>query len=204
VIGVSFTWTAPLAQGQAIPNPSKVAVPKMALRDLHVKHIFWVNSLVLLTRLGEKRAINEADVPALDNAQTIGQSIDAFYAQTAGLASTENFVRHYLNLKGYMRAGLANNFAGDEALNKVAADNLTQSANDIALYLSGVNSNLPRSALHALLTAQMRHHIAAINATAKKDWAAEADVWDPMVRQIYVLSDTLADGIAKQFPDKFR
>ncbi len=78
VIGVSLAWTAPPAQSQAAtPNPAKVAVPKMALRDLHIKHIFWVRSLVISTRLGEKTAINEADVHALDNAQTIGQSIAA-------------------------------------------------------------------------------------------------------------------------------
>jgi hypothetical protein len=58
--------------------------------------------------------------------------------------------------------------------------------------------------VYALLTAHVGHHVAAINATAKKDWSAEADVWDPMVKQIYTLSDALADGIAKQFPDKFR
>lgn len=44
----------------------------------------------------------------------------------------------------------------------------------------------------------------AIDATAKKDWAAEADRWDPMVKHVYRLSDALAEGIAKQFPDKFQ
>ncbi len=42
----------------------------------------------------------------------------------------------------------------------------------------------------------------SIDATAKKDWSHEADMWDPMVKHIYTISDALADGIAKQFPDK--
>jgi hypothetical protein len=41
-----------------------------------------------------------------------------------------------------------------------------------------------------------------IDATAKKDWATEADVWDPMVKYVYTISDALATGIAKQFPYK--
>ncbi len=44
----------------------------------------------------------------------------------------------------------------------------------------------------------------SIDATAKKDWGAEADMWDPMVKYIYTLTDALADGIAKQFPEKFQ
>ena len=42
----------------------------------------------------------------------------------------------------------------------------------------------------------------AIDAAAKKDWAGEADMRHPMVKHIYAISDALADGIAKQFPEK--
>jgi len=31
-----------------------------------------------------------------------------------------------------------------------------------------------------------------------------ADMWEPMVKEIYALSDALADGIVKQFPEKFQ
>jgi len=55
-----------------------------------------------------------------------------------------------------------------------------------------------------VLTAHIGHHVAAIEATAKKDWSREAGTWDPMLKHIYVLSDALAEGIAKHFPDKFR
>jgi hypothetical protein len=205
VMGVSFAWTAPPAQSRsATPNPVKVAVLKMGLRDLYIKHIFWVRSLVISTRLGEKTVANEADVHGLDNAKDIGESIGPFYGQMAATTLTELFVNHYLGVKGYMRAAFANNFKGNETLKKPAVDNLRQSADLIALFVSGSNPNLPKSTVYALLTVHVGHLIAAINATAKKDWSAEADMWDPMVEQIYILSDTLADGIAKQFPDRFR
>ncbi len=57
VIGVSFAWIAPPVQSQAaMPNPAKVAELKMALRDLYINHVFWVRSLAISTRLGEKTA----------------------------------------------------------------------------------------------------------------------------------------------------
>jgi hypothetical protein len=49
-----------------------------------------------------------------------------------------------------------------------------------------------------------QQHVLSINATANKDWSAEADMWDPMVKHVYAISDALADGIAKQFPDKMQ
>ncbi len=205
VIGLSLAWTTPPAQSQAAtPNPAKVAELKMALRDLYVNHIFWVRSLVVSTRLGEKTAISEADEYGVNNAKAIGQSIAPFYGQAAGEKFATLFAGHYAAVKGYMRAAFANNFKGNETLKKAAVDALTKNGNEIAVFVSSANPNLPKGTVYALLTAHVAHHIAAIAATAKKDWSREADAWDPMVKHIYTLSDTLADGIAKQFPDKFR
>ncbi len=205
VIGVSFGWTTQPAQSKATtPNPAKVGELKMALRDLYINHIFWVRSLVISTRLGEKTAISEADEYGLNNAKAIGHSIAPFYGQAAGEKFATLFAGHYTAVKSYMRASFANNFKGNETLKKAAVDALTKNGNEIAVFVSSANPNLPKSTVYALLTAHVGHHVAAINATAKKDWSAEADVWDPMVKQIYTLCDALADGIAKQFPDKFR
>ncbi|MGH2360185.1 MAG: hypothetical protein ACRDGM_06545, partial [bacterium] len=115
VIGLFVALTAPPLQSQAaMPNPAKVTVRKMALRDLCVNHIFWVRSVVIPTRLGENSAATEADKFGLDNAETIGQSIAFFYGPMATKTLTELFVNHYLDVKRYMRAVFANNFQGDE------------------------------------------------------------------------------------------
>jgi hypothetical protein len=205
VIGASFAWMAPQAHGQAaMPNPAKVAELKMTLRDLYVNHVFWMRSLVVSTRLGEKTAISEADEYGLDNAKAIGQSIAPFYGKAAGEKFATLFVGHYTAVKGYMTAAFANNYKGNEMAKKAAVDRLTRNAGDIAAFVSAANPNLPKNAVYSLLTAHIGHHITAINATAKKDWAGEADAWDPMLKHIYMLSDALADGIVKQFPEKLR
>jgi hypothetical protein len=205
VISVVFAWTVPTARSQAAtPNPAKVAELKMALRNLYINHIFWVRDLVVSTRLGEKAAVSEADEYGLKNAKAIGLSITPFYGQAAGEKFATLFVGHYSGVKAYMTAAFANNFKGSAAQKKAALDRLTKNATDIAGFVSSANPNLPKATVYGLLVTHAQQHIMSIDATAKKDWSGEADTWDPMVKHIYTISDALADGIAKQFPDKFQ
>jgi hypothetical protein len=205
VISVVFAWTVPTAQSQAAtPNPAKVAELKMALRNLYINHIFWVRDLVVSTRFGEKAAVSEADEYGEKNANAIGHSIDPFYGQAAGAKFATLFGGHYSAVKAYMNAAFKNNFKGNAALKKAALDKLTKNANEIAAFLSSANPNLPKATVYGLLVTHAQQHIMSIDATAKKDWSAEADMWDPMVKHIYTISDAVAEAIAKQFPDKFQ
>ncbi len=205
LVAMSFLSTVRPAQSQAAPpNPARVGELKMVLRDLYVNHIFWVRDLVVSTRLGEKAAVSEADEYGLKNAQAIGRSIAPFYGQAAGQKFETLFVGHYSAVKAYMNAAFANNFRGKAALKKAALDKLTKNANDIAVFVSSANPNLPKAAVYGFLATHVQQHAMSIDAAAKKNWAGEADMWDPMVKVVYSLSDALADGIAKQFPDKFQ
>lgn len=203
VICVSSVWIAPERSQAAAPNPAKVAELKMALRDLYVGHIFWVRDLVISTRLGQTGAVSEADEYGLKNARAIGESIAPIYGQAAGDKFATLFTGHYSAVKSYMNAAFANNFKGSAALKKAALDKLTKNADEIAAFVSSANPNLPKATVYGLLVTHAQQHITSIEATAKKDWSAEADMWEPMVKHIYTLTDALADGIAKQFPDKF-
>ncbi len=198
-------WIPPSARGQATAaNPAKVAELKMALRALYADHVFWVRDLVIATRLGVKGAASEADEYGLANAKAIGQSIAPVYGQAAAAKFTTLFVGHYQAVKGYMRAAFANGFRGNSALKKAATDELQRNGKAIAMFVSSANPNLPEGAVYGLLVSHVQHHVMQIDAVAKEDWSAEADDWEPMIKQIYSLSDALADGIAKQFPDKFQ
>jgi hypothetical protein len=199
-----FTWTLPAAYAQpAAPDPAKVDELRLALRDLYFNHIFWVRSLVIATRFGDKAAVGEADEYGVKNAKAIGQSISPFYGQAAGDKFSTLFVGHYSAVKAYMRAAFANNFRGDASMKKAAVAQLTQNASAIAVFVSSANPNLPKGTVYAWLLTHGQQHIMSIDDTAKKDWSGEADMWDPMVKHIYTICDALADGIAKQFPGKF-
>src|SRR2546428_3788105 len=200
-----FVASSPLpVHGQTMANPAKVADLRMALRDLYINHVFWVRSLVLSTRLGETKAVSEADEYGLANAKAIGLSISPFYGQAAGEKFSSLFVGHYSAVKKYMSAAFANGFRGNATLKKAALNSLMQNAAELAVFVSAANPNLPKATVNGLLVTHVQQHVMSIEATAKKNWSHEADMWDPMVKEIYALSDALAEGIAKQFPDKFQ
>jgi hypothetical protein len=203
-IGLAAWAGSPARSQAAAPNPAKVAQLKMALRALYADHVFWVRDLVVATRLGVKGAASEADEYGLKNARAIGQSIAPIYGQAAATKFAALFVGHYSGVKDYMNAAFANGFRGSAARKKAALAELERNGREIAAFVSSANPNLPEGTVYGLLLSHVQHHVMAIDATAKEDWAGEADMWDPMVAEIYTLSDALADGIAKQFPDKFQ
>ena len=58
--------------------------------------------------------------------------------------------------------------------------------------------------LKSLLTAHGSHHVQQIQEFQAKQFDEEAKTWAAMSHHMYMIADALADGIAKQFPDKFR
>ncbi len=204
IIGVVFAWTAPPAHTQPMPNAAQVDGLKMALRGLLVDHIYWVRSLVIATRLGDRAKASASDSNGVQNAKAIGQSIAPIYGQAAGKKFATLFVGHYSAVKDYMKAAFANNFRGANALKNGAVDKLKSNATEIAMFLSSANPNLPKDTVYGLFLTHAQQHIMAIDDTAKRDWTAEAGMWDPMVKHTHTMADALADAIAKQFPDKFK
>ena len=43
-----------------------------------------------------------------------------------------------------------------------------------------------------------------IDDIGKGAWSDEADMWNAMVKHIYTLTGTLAEGTAKEFPEMFQ
>lgn len=139
----------------------------MTQRDLYTNHIFWVRDLVVSTRLGERAAASEADEYGPKNAKAIGLSIAPLYGQAAGEKSATLFVGHYSAVRTYMNAAFANGFKGSATLKKAALDKLTKNANEIAVFVSSANPNLPKGAVYGLLVTLAQQHIMPIDATAR-------------------------------------
>ena len=58
--------------------------------------------------------------------------------------------------------------------------------------------------LFNLLAAHGGHHVAQNQQLKAKKYADEARTWDAMKGHMYVIADALGEGIAKQFPEKFK
>jgi len=190
--------TAPAAS--PAPSPVKVAETGAALRDLWLGHAFWVRNVVLETFAGNKPAAKAAEDQVVANAKQIAASIEPFYGKAANDKLLNLLVGHYGAVKQYLEASAA----GDQAKQSAATQSLNANADEIAVFLSGANPNLPRDAVRSLIVAHGAHHVQQIQQLNAKQYAQEAQTWEAMKKHMYVIADTLAGAIAKQFPAKFR
>lgn len=216
-IGQRFLATAALTLAAALPGaadaqrhdghdaqpalPSvQVARTAMDLRDLWMGHIFWVRNVVAETLAGDPIAAKAAEKQVVDNAKQIAAAVEPFYGKPASEKLFSLLAGHYGAVKQYLDATTANNKAKQDT----ALTSLTDNAGEIAAFLSSANPNLPADTLRSLLMAHGGHHIQQIRELRNKQYMQEAQTWEAMKNHMYVIADTLAGALAKQFPDKFK
>ena len=93
--------------------------------------------------------------------------------------------------------------AGSKAKQEAALKTVASNVEEISAFLSGANPNLPRDAVRGLLMAHVGHHMQQMQQMHDKQYQQEAQTWEAMKGHMYVIADTLAGAIAKQFPEKF-
>jgi hypothetical protein len=80
----------------------------------------------------------------------------------------------------------------------------TANIGEIAAFLAGANPNWPEKDVLDLLALHLKLTKDETVARIGGDWAADITAFDDIFTEIMVVADTLHDGIAAQFPDRFR
>ena len=93
--------------------------------------------------------------------------------------------------------------ASDAAGQSTATQSLTANAEEIAVFLSKANPNLPKEAVNGLLLAHGGHHIQQIQELKDRNYEAEAKTWQDMKAHMYQIADAMTDALAKQFAKRF-
>ena len=197
----SFSLAAPAgaATPAAAADPVAVLETKMALRDLWIEHVFWIRSYVLATDAGDAAQRKVAADEVVDNAQALAATITPFYGQAAADGLLTLLPGHWAAVRDYNTATVNHSKTSkDEAMKAI-----TTNAHEIAKFLSGANPNLPADAVFGLLSAHGAHHVAQISQIAANDFRGEARTWEAMRKHMLVIADSIADALAKQFPDRF-
>lgn len=171
-----------------------------ALRDLWLGHVFWVRNVVDARFEGNANEAKVAEQQVVANARAIAASIEPFYGKAAADQLFGLLAGHWGAISDYLDATRAASKAGQDA----AFKQLLANADQIAVFLSGANPNLPVDVLRGLLTAHGSHHVQQIQQFQAGQFDREAQTWAAMKDHMYVIADALAGGIAKQFPEKFR
>ena len=187
------------AAARQAPLPAKAVQTRAALRDLWVGHVFWVRNVAVATLAKNDAAAKAAEEAAVANAKAIAAAFEPYYGAPAKDALFKLLAGHYGAIKAYLLATAA----GDAPAQSKATTALTKNADEIAVFLSKANPNLPKDAVNGLLLAHGGHHIQQILELKDGKYEAEAKTWEEMKGHMYVIADALTQALAKQFAKRF-
>jgi hypothetical protein len=173
---------------------------RLEMRKLWEDHIDWTRHFMVsaLADLPDKQATTER---LLQNQKDIGNAIKPFFGDAAGTKLTGLLEEHILIAADIVTAAKA----GDST--KLEADKKRWSANadQVATFLSGANpKHWPAADMKSMMNDHLATTTAELEARLKKDWKADVAAYEKVHEQILEMSDMLAEGIAKQFPEKLR
>lgn len=179
-------------------NTDPKCVLRTALRKLWADHAIWTRQYIVAFAGGGADA-GEAAGRLLKNQEHLGAAIVPYYGQAAGDALTGLLKQHILIAVDLLTAAKA----GDDAEFQKQDQKWSQNADEIATLLSGANPYWPKNDVVDLLNVHLKLTKDEAVARLGGNWAADVSAWDDIFTEIMTVSDTLADGIILQFPERF-
>jgi hypothetical protein len=170
------------------------------LRKLWEDHTMYTRN-VILNIIDDLPGTTEAVARLLQNQVDIGNAIKPVYGADAGNKLTELLKEHIVQAADLLKAAKANNQADFNTLNAKWFKN----ADEIAAFLNSAN---PRNWSLEDMKKMMHDHLDLTTQEAvarlKKDYKADIETFDKVRAEMLEMSDMLATGIIRQFPEKFK
>jgi hypothetical protein len=135
----------------------------------------------------------------LKNQDDIGNAIVPVYGKAAGAKLTGLLREHIMIAVDLIAAAKA----GNQAKFAEYDTKWTKNAEDIAGFLSGANPHWPKRDVVDLLNLHLNLTKKEVVARLTRKWEEDVQAFDDIFTEIMTVSDTLAEGIHKQFPGKF-
>jgi hypothetical protein len=201
IAALILTLALPVAaRAQAPSKQGGTAQLRADMRKLWEDHVTWTRVYIISVASGTA----DKDVTAqrlLQNQVDIGNAIKPFYGDEAANKLTVLLKEHILGAAALLDAAKA----GDTAKTESAKAAWFRNGDDIAAFLSAANAKY-------WPLADMKHHMKnhldltlqeALDRFAGK-FQQDIQDYDRVHEQILQLADALTDGIAGQFPDRFK
>lgn len=166
---------------------------------LWIDHVTWTRSAIVsdLSSLEDKSPVIER---LLKNQDDIGNSIKPYYGEEAG-NKLSSLLREHINLAAQVTdAAKSGNKTDFEKYNKLWYEN----ADAIANFLSSANPNYSNQVLKDMLHKHLQFVTDQVVARLNKNWTGDINAYDKGENHMIMFADIIADGIIKQFPEKFK
>jgi hypothetical protein len=171
---------------------------KMTMRTLWEEHITYTRNYIVST-LGDLADADAVAARLLKNQDEIGDAIKPYYGEEAGGKLAGLLRDHILIAAEVVKAAKADN--KDELKEK--QKKWSTNGKDLASFLAGANPHWSKKTLEDMLQKHLDLTTDEVVSRLKKDWEADIRAYDKGHQHLLAFSDTLVDGIVKQFPDKF-
>jgi hypothetical protein len=180
-------------------TPSAVEL-RIRLRDLWEDHALYTRN-VILNIIDDLPGTNESVARLLRNQDDIGNVVKPIYGNEAGDKLAKLLREHIVLAADLLKAAKASN---DKEFNAVNAKWFTN-ANEISAFLSAANpQNWKLDDMKKMMHEHLKLTTDEAVARIKKDYKADIEAYDKTRAELLEMSDMLAAGIIKQFPDKFK
>lgn len=197
----AFAHPAEPAMVAASAATAAPAAPKLhaALRSLWHGHIVATRNYAMAVHAGDRAREKKAGDAVVANAKQIANAVAGFYGKAAGDGLLNLLAGHWAGVKALTDTTKAGNAAGEQK----AMQELATNATAIAKFLAGANPNWSESTLQGALMMHVNDHKTQLDEMMSNAPEAEqAKAWTEMQQHMDMIADTLASGIAKQFPQK--
>ena len=170
------------------------------MRRLWEDHITWTRLFIVSASsdLPDRQATTER---LLRNQQDIGDAIKPFYGRAAGERLTSLLREHILVAADL----LASAKAGDQAAVERHSSAWYRNADQIGTFLNNANpDHWPRREMRSMMREHLDLKLKEAVAHLERRHRTDIRTYDRIHRQILQMADMLSDGIAAQFPKRFR
>lgn len=174
------------------------AALKQDMRKLWTDHVVWTRDYIIAA-VGDQPDAQAAANRLMKNQEDIGKAVSKFYGDAAGQQLTTLLKEHISIAVDLIKAAKA----GDKGRQQQADGGWQQNATQIADFLSKANPHWPRATLVDLMKMHLSTTTKEVVARLNKNWDDDVRAFDEVYDHILKMSDALAEGIVKQFPEKF-
>jgi hypothetical protein len=201
LLGLVFLVQPAAAHKQAATTMSSADASELrtAMRKLWEDHVTWTRNYIVSALAG----LDDASAVAqrlLKNQDDIGAAITPYYGEAAGKKLAQLLCDHILIAADVVSA--AKTGKGEQLSS--AQQKWQSNGDEIAAFLSGANPHWGKEETRLMLRQHLSFTTNEVVARLKKDWAADIKAYDDGHVHMLMFADTLADGIARQFPAKFK
>ena len=168
------------------------------MRKLWTDHVIWTREYIVAAIDGTPD-VNAAATRLMKNQDDIGAAVSTFYGKAAGDALTVLLKEHISIAVDVVAAAKVN----DQGTYRAADSRWQKNGRDIAKFLSNANPYWPEAVLVDMMNMHLTTTTKEVVARLNKNWDADVAAFDEVYLHILRMSDALAEGIVKQFPNRF-